>query len=216
MRSIPCRRIVVFACLLAGTITVAAESSAQADDGDRSSEHVLERLRVEEREREQARAAAQAEEEAARERHERELERERERAAIAARETAASFEHRRAAMRDWHGSFAATLAPLLATREELYRRLSRRMFAAVRPACASFGAAVEEAVPRYRAAPERVVDALARDLLAVYRESARHCVAGAYFSFTVRERQVQRIVSDLIAALAPYDLEFPSGAPDAR
>jgi hypothetical protein len=56
---------------------------------------------------------------------------------------------------------------------------------------------------------------LARDLFAVYRESARHCVEGAYFSFTVREGQVRRIVSELIAALAPYGLAFPSTAPRA-
>jgi hypothetical protein len=187
-----------------------AWSAIQPGDDDRSTAETLERLRLEEQEREEARAAARAEEEAERERHERELEAERARAAIAAREAAASFERRRAAMRDWHPSFAASLAPLLAAREELYRRLARRMFAAVRPACAAFAAAVEEATPRYVEAPERHIDVLARDLLAAYRESARHCVEGGYFSFSVREGQVREIVRDLIVALAPYGLEFPS------
>ena len=57
---------------------------------------------------------------------------------------------------------------------------------------------------------------LARDLFTVYRESARHCVEGGYFSFTVREGQVRRIVADLIVALAPYGLEFPSVADVSR
>ena len=115
-------------------------------------------------------------------------------------------------MREWHAAFAATIRPILDARANLYRRMSRRMFAAVRPACATFETAVEAATPGYRTAPERRIDAMARDLLAVYRDSAHHCVEGGYFSFTVREEQVRRIVAELIVALAPYGLEFPSAA----
>jgi hypothetical protein len=188
-------------------------ASGQASDGDRSTAQTLERMRLEEREREEARAAAEAEEEAAQKRRQRELDEERERAAVAEREAAAAFDRRRASMREWHGSFAATLAPVLAAREELYRRLTRRMFAAVRPTCVGYAATVDAATPRYVQAPERHVEVLARELLAAYRASARHCVDGGYFSFTVREEQIGRLVADLIVALGVYDLEFPSAAP---
>ena len=113
-------------------------------------------------------------------------------------------------MREWHGAFAATIRPVLDARANLYRRMSHRMFAAVRPACVAFESAVEAATPGYRTAPERRIDAMARDLLAVYRDSAHYCVEGGYFSFTVREEQVRRVVAELIVALAPYGLEFPS------
>ncbi len=196
----------VIATVVAGLVVLAVGSAATDD----SPEQILERLRVEERAREEARAAADAEESAARERYQRAVEAERERAAIAAREAAAAFEVKRAAMREWHSWFAVTLAPLSEARVRLYRRLPHRMFAAVRPACVSFAEAAEAAGRDYRRAPDRLVEVLARDLFTVYRESARHCVEGGYFSFAVREGQVRRIVANLIVALAPYGLEFPS------
>jgi hypothetical protein len=202
-------RVLVLGSLLAGLLLPAVPLGAHRGDDGRSTAQTLERLRLEEREREEARAAAAAEEEAALERRQRELEQERERAAIAAREAQAAFERRRAAMGEWHRSLSATLAPLIDARERLYRRLPYRMFAAVRPACVAFAEAVEPAARGYRKAPDRLVDALVRDLFLVYRESARHCVEGAYFSFTVREGQVRTIVGELIAALAPYGLGFP-------
>jgi hypothetical protein len=216
MRTVHRCQIVVLGSLLVGLLLPAALLAARHGDDGRSTAEILERLRLEEREREEARAAAAAEEEAELERRQRELEQERERAAIAAREAQAAFERRRAAMETWHRSFTATLAPLLDARERLYRRLPYRMFAAVRPACVAFAEAVDPAASGYREAPDRLVEALARDLFTVYRESASHCVEGAYFSFTVREGQVRRIVSELIAALAPYGLAFPSTAPGTR
>jgi hypothetical protein len=172
----------------------------------------LERLRAEERAREESRAEAEAREEAEHERREREREEKEERAALAKRDAATAFARRRAAMHDWHRRTFENLAPVLTARGHLYRRLPHRRFAAVRPACAAFRAAIEEASPGYLKAPDRRVDLLMTDLLAIYRESARWCTEGGYFSFTAQEMEVRRVVTELIDALAPYDLGFPAPA----
>jgi hypothetical protein len=183
--------------------------AATARARDEPPDVVLDRLRAEEREREEARAATEAREATEHERREREREEERERAALAERQAAAAFERRRAAMHEWHRQTFTTLAPVLAAREQLYRRLPHRRFAAVRPACVAFRAAIEDAAPSYLKAPDRRVDLLATDLFAIYRESARWCTEGGYFSFTAQEAEVRRVVSELIDALEPYGLVFP-------
>ena len=173
---------------------------------------VLERLRAEELEREEARAEAEAREAAENERRAREREEKDRRAAEAAREAAAAVELRRAAMRDWHRRTFENLAPVLAARDDIYRRLPYRRFAAVRPACAAFRAAIADASPGFLKAPDRRIDLLMTDLFAIYRESARCCAEGAYFSFTAQESEVRRVVGELIEALEPYGLAFPAPA----
>ena len=129
---------------------------------------------------------------------------------ITAKGTAAlSLAAQRDAMRAWHAAFAEALGPLLAARQRLYQRMPHRLFASVRRDCEAVARAVEEAIERYPPAPARHVEVLARDLLVVYRESARHCATGAYFSFTVRERKVRQLVTDLYVALEAYGLAFP-------
>jgi hypothetical protein len=118
-------------------------------------------------------------------------------------------DRRREAMREWHASFEAALAPVVVARRELYRRMPHRFFAAVRPQCQEVARAVDAAAALYEPAPLRHVEVLARDLLLVYRDSARFCARGAYFSFTVEEGRVRRLVAGLIAALDAYGLDFP-------
>jgi hypothetical protein len=119
-------------------------------------------------------------------------------------------------MREWHASFDALLGPLLAARGRLYRRIPHRLFARVRPECEEVARAADDATARYRPAPEPYVEALARDLLTVYRDSARFCASGAYFSFTVEENEVRLLVAGLIEALEPYGLVFPLPATRAQ
>jgi hypothetical protein len=198
------------AILLVGSLSfVFSSPHAARGNDDEPPDMVLERLRAEELERDEARAEAEAREAAEEQRRERERQEKDQRAAKAAREAAAVFERRRAAMRDWHRRTFQNLAPVLAAREEIYRRLPYRRFAAVRPACVAYRAAIADATPGFLKAPDRRVDLLMTDLFAIYRESARCCAEGAYFSFTAQEAEVRRVVGELIDALEPYGLAFP-------
>jgi hypothetical protein len=173
-------------------------------------------LEAEERARAAASARAASEEERRRAQRDREAADERRRAAGAAEAAARAFEARRLAMTEWHASFARAIGPVLTARERLYARLPHRRFRSARAECDAFRLAVADAERLLRTAPGRAVDALARDLLTVYRESARLCVEGSYFSFTVREAQVRALVAQLIDALAPYGLAFPRAPAGAR
>jgi hypothetical protein len=197
-------------------VLLVCAAALTARGGDESSNPTLERLRAEERAREALRAAAAAAEAAHREERERVEAEKREQQAAAAREAQLRFELRREAMREWHRSFVELLAPVLAAREVLYQRLPRRMFDKVRPYCLPFRSAIEAAAPGYQPAPEKLIDALARELVAVYRDSARFCADGGYFSFTLREEEARRIVRDLNELSAPYGLRFPEGGAGAR
>jgi hypothetical protein len=190
-----------------------AQARARAVD-ERSDDRVLERLEADERARDAERAAAEAKE------REEILAREREREEVQRRKAAAELAAARAharraqAMAAWHAQFAETLEPVLRARRALYRRMPSRRFARVRPQCEEVAAAVEVAFVAYAPAPERRVDVLARELLAVYRESGRYCTSGSYFSFTVQERRVRWLAAELIAELEPFGLAFPPAASD--
>jgi hypothetical protein len=176
---------------------------------DAAAVHLLDRLEEEERTRAAERAAEEERDRTERLARDREQEERRRRRAAAEMAAATAHALRVEAMAAWHASFAQGLEPVLRARATLYRRMRSRLFARVRPQCEAIAAAVEAASVVYAPAPERRIDVLARDLLAVYRESARHCASGAYFSFTVQERRVRWLARELIAAFEPFGLAFP-------
>ena len=188
----------------------AAETPAA---GGAAAPGLLERLEREERARSDARAAADAIGRAERGLRAMAIEEADRSEALAAAAAATALERRRVAMAEWHARFEAALRPVLAARAHLYRRMPHRMFGSVRAQCEAVRNAVETAAVDYEPAPERPVEVLARDLFVVYRDSARYCARGSYFSFTVQERRIRQLVADLIAALEPWRLEFPRAAP---
>jgi hypothetical protein len=184
-------------------------ASAGAGRERAQTERLLEQLEAEERARRDAGAhsEAAADADAARRQRERSEAQRRDEAAAADAERASA--ERRQRMHEWHAAFDAALGPLLAARGRLYRRMPHRMFARVRPLCEEVALAAEAAAAGYRPAPAPHVEALARDLLAVYRDSAQFCARGAYFSFSVEEDKVRQLVASLIEAFEPYGLAFP-------
>jgi hypothetical protein len=201
-------------CILATALDVVVQRSPAVALGPPSrsasgSSVLLDRLEAEERARDAERAAGEAEDREERLARERAEEAARRREAAERAEAARVLALRLAAMREWHGSFATTLEPVLRAREALYHRMVSRRFARLLPQCEDIASAVTNAAAHYQPAPERRVDVLARELLAVYAESARHCATGAYFSFTVQERRVRFLAGELIAAFEAFGLAFP-------